>query len=100
MQYFDTAENSTISLLLSHFVTYFERSSILVSIFVSSSGGCSTAGLSSPGVWAVEELHDIGGMVMEEEMDLGPLVVVGRAELVVVRRPWLDLDSLKCRIKK
>ena len=48
----------------------------------------------------MEELHDIGGMVMEEEMDLGPLVVVGRAELVVVRRPWLDLDSLKCRIKK
>lgn len=63
---------------------------------VSSSGGGSAAGLSgSPGVWAVEELHDIGGMLMEEEMDLGTLVVVGRAELEVVRRPWLDLDSLK-----
>lgn len=43
----------------------------------------------------MEELHDMGGMLMEEEMDLGTLVVVGRAELEVVRRPWLDLDNLK-----
>lgn len=79
----------SIRIFISYFIDrkYLDRPSILVSIFASSSGGCSVGGLSSPGVWAVEELQDIGGMVIEEEVDLGQLVVVGRAELAVVRRP-------------